>query len=269
MICRLCAAEAPFLCKQRVLSRIEVSYFQCPGCDLIQTEAPHWLEEAYSSAFSALDTGAIARNQISARRTRAVAFALGLDAGARGLDYGGGHGVLVRMLRDLGLDFRWFDPRAENLYARGFEGNPAEKFELVTAFEVLEHLANARLELEKIFAPGPRAVLVGTLLHQGHQDGWWYYTLETGQHVSFYSRRTMEYLGALFGYQVFASSAQTLFVRRKPALGRVRRALLARVAQPGLLEALGALLPEPLVTHLLPYRPLAEADHLALKGKAS
>ena len=37
-------------------------------------------------------------------------------------------------------------------------------------------------------------------LHRGHRDNWWYYVPEVGQHVAFYSRQTMAYIAAQYGY---------------------------------------------------------------------
>ena len=37
------------------------------------------------------------------------------------VDYAGGHGFLVRLLRDKGINALWMDPYSENLVARGFE----------------------------------------------------------------------------------------------------------------------------------------------------
>jgi len=254
--CRLCGVSTRPIGRQRLLDKYDVEYFSCPRCDLIQTELPYWLDEAYAQAISRLDTGAVTRNQMSARLTAVIATLLELPANARCLDYGGGHGVFVRMMRDLGREFRWFDKYAENHYALGFEGDVTAHYALVTAFEVLEHFADVRGDLEQLFASQPDHVLVGTVLHAGHQPGWWYYLLESGQHVAFYSRRTMAWIAEKFGYDVIAGNDYSLFVRRP--LGAIRRALLSRlVERPGV----AALVPRPVYQR----RTLVEADHEAMR----
>ena len=45
-----------------VLSKYPVQCFRCGTCRFIQTETPHWLEEAYSEALGSLDTGVMWRN---------------------------------------------------------------------------------------------------------------------------------------------------------------------------------------------------------------
>src|SRR5688572_28604301 len=101
--CRLCGGPTRPLTRQRVLGKHDVRYEHCTRCDLIQTELPYWLEEAYSQAISQLDTGAMHRNHMASRLTAAVVRLAGIEGPF--LDYGGGHGVFVRMMRDLGFDF--------------------------------------------------------------------------------------------------------------------------------------------------------------------
>ncbi len=225
--CRLCGAGALPLFRQRVLGKYDVEYFRCPRCDLIQSEHPYWLNEAYASAISVLDTGAIQRNALTADCTVALAWALGVTPASRCLDYGGGHGVFARMMRDQGFDFHWHDRYAHNLFARGFACDPTERFDLVTSFEVFEHFADAGHELNILLSPGHDAVLISTMLHHGHRPGWWYYGPDTGQHVAFYSAATMRYIGERFGYDVLCGSAYTLFISRRRAVGGFRRRILA------------------------------------------
>src|SRR5215211_7400326 len=152
--CRLCA-HAPLepTCVQRVLGRHDVQYFHCPACDLMQTEAPYWLDEAYARQGPSLDTGAIRRTQLNADLVRAVASLLDIRPGQPCLDYGAGPGILVRALRDAGLDFRWHDRYATNLFAEGFDSVTSDTYRLVTAFEVWEHLPDVAAALESFFAP--------------------------------------------------------------------------------------------------------------------
>jgi hypothetical protein len=219
--------------RQRVLGKHDIEYLQCTRCELIQTEAPYWLDEAYSEAISSLDTGAMHRNQQTSRLTALLARLMRLDGTC--LDYGGGHGVFVRMMRDLGFDFRWFDRYARNLYAVGFDGAVNQCYSLVTAFEVLEHFADVSDDMDALFGPRHDLVLVGTVLHSGHVDGWWYYVPESGQHVAFYSRRTMKWIAERYGYDVIAAPELSMFVRADRSFGPARRALVR-----GILEHPGA-----------------------------
>jgi hypothetical protein len=222
-LCRLCGSDVRPLQPLVVLDKYSTTLSHCGHCDLIQTGRPVWLAEAYTTAIAALDTGALARNQQSAHVTLSVAWLLGIAPGQPCLDFGGGHGVFVRMMRDLGLDFRWSDKYGKNLFAAGFEGDAADCYALVTAFEVFEHFDDVGTELRRLFSPRHGAVLVSTLLHDRPSLDWWYWCPETGQHLAFYSRRTMAHIAHEFGYDVIATPELTLFLRTGLELSPWRR----------------------------------------------
>ena len=269
-VCRLCA-HAPMnpTCVQRVLGRHNVRYFHCPSCDLMQTEPPYWLDEAYARQGPSLDTGAIQRTRHNADLVRAIAALLDIKPGQPCLDYGAGPGILVRAMRDAGVDFRWHDRYAQNLFAQGFEGSTSERYRLVTAFEVWEHLPDVAPALEAIFAPRHDFLLISTFLHRGgHRDNWWYYVPETGQHVAFFSAKTMAQVAGRFGYEAIVAPRYTLFCRREVALASWRlsaiRTLLGRAkptANSRLVRAVLALAPR------LP--SLTWSDHVMLRDRVN
>jgi hypothetical protein len=100
--CALCGSPAAFLCVQRILQKYDADYFQCPWCDLIQTESLYWLAEAPWSSIAQLDTGAITRHAACVRVTVALAHIFDLDPASRCLHYRAGSGLFVRAMRDHG-----------------------------------------------------------------------------------------------------------------------------------------------------------------------
>lgn len=193
-----------------ILGRYETGYHRCPSCGFVCTGEPIWLEEAYSEAITGSDVGLVRRNQqlsgISAVLIRAF-----FEGGGRFVDYAGGYGLFVRLMRDRGFDFRWYDKYCDNLFARGFEagepGNPPA--ELLTAFEVFEHLVDPGEELERMLAYS-RSVLFTTQLlpEPAPRPGeWWYYGPEHGQHIAFYTRKSLALLGERFGLDFYTNGA--------------------------------------------------------------
>ena len=130
--CRLCGTNAHKTHVSTVLGKHEVAYFLCPDCDLLQTEQPHWLEEAYQNSISALDTGLMHRNKMVSGRVARFCFRHGLEK-TNGVDFAGGYGILTRMLRDFGLNFFWMDKYSPNLAARGFEASREIQYEVMTS----------------------------------------------------------------------------------------------------------------------------------------
>lgn len=191
--CRVCGAPSRFAFAQPVLGR-PVRYFECDCCGYLQTETPYWLDEAYSSAINSVDTGIMQRNVLNVGRVVMTLHVLGSLRG-RVVDHAGGYGILVRMLRDAGVDARWRDIYCENILARGFEADEG-RCDLLTAFEVFEHLVHPLQELESMLREAP-AVLISTDLvttASTPPGSWWYYGPEHGQHVGFFRSRTLAWM---------------------------------------------------------------------------
>ena len=245
MSCRLCGAETVNIGMRLVLGRHEVSYYRCRKCGFRQTDEPWWLDEAYAQAINRYDTGCIARPLQYAAVTKAV-VAFGFGRNGRFLDYGGGHGVFARRMRDMGLDFRWEDRYCSNLFASGYEAAPAdEPYILATCFEVVEHLVDPQATILDLLRRAP-ALLFSTELAPERDEaffGWQYLGCEHGQHVAFYSKAALLLFAKRHGLH-FATNDRDLHLftnRPLPAWkfrlltrGRIARSVSALVRWPAL-----------------------------------
>jgi hypothetical protein len=220
MNCRICSVEnIDFFSRAIILGKHDVRYFRCINCGFIFTEDPSWLEEAYSEAITGSDVGLVTRNIQLAQIARLVISCFFGKKG-RFLDYAGGSGLLVRLMRDSGLDFYWHDKYCRNIFARQFEGLVDGKgtFELLTAFEVFEHLVDPLTELKKMLSLS-RNVLFTTQLIPAvcpKPGEWWYYGPEHGQHISFYSMKSLKIAAMRLGVNFYSNgSSMHLFTDRK------------------------------------------------------
>ncbi len=206
MTCHICGHESRPVFTATVLRKYRVQYHQCPDCEFVQTETPYWLEEAYSSSITLYDTGLLSRNMHFARSMTSL-LSVCFPRDARGLDYAGGYGAFTRMMRDAGFDFTWNDRYTENLLARGFEHTPGTRVDVVTAFEVLEHLPRPVEDLSEMLKFSRTLVFSTTLLPTPlpAPETWQYYVLDYGQHVSLYSRRSLERLASRFGLRLLTN----------------------------------------------------------------
>ncbi|MFD1663683.1 hypothetical protein ACFSL4_37375, partial [Streptomyces caeni] len=60
--CKICGGESSVTHRGTVLARHQATYRMCVDCDYWFIDEPHWLEEAYSEAIAAIDTGVAQRN---------------------------------------------------------------------------------------------------------------------------------------------------------------------------------------------------------------
>jgi hypothetical protein len=215
MICGICQTESKHFGEALLLDKHLVQYFRCPKCGFIQTEKPYWLAEAYTEALVAADVGIMFRNLQTSAVTSAV-ISLLFPAAKKFLDYGGGHGTFVRLMRDRGFNFFWQDLYAKNIHARTFEYEEGDRYDLVTAFELMEHLPDPIEGMAPIFALSDN-VLTMTLLVPDPPPtppNWWYYVVRGGQHVSFYTPAALHRLARHYGRFVSSSNGFHLFTRK-------------------------------------------------------
>lgn len=222
--CRVCGAQSAFAFNGQVINHI-VRYHDCAECGYFQTQPPHWLDEAYASAINDADTGIMWRNLENVPRVMATLLAFGKLRG-RVVDHAGGYGILVRLLRDAGIDARWHDKYCENLVARGFEAGD-DACDLVTAFEVFEHFVDPVAELRSMLARAP-LVLLSTeiiLTEAPPAPGWWYLGSTHGQHIGFFRRRTLAWMARSLGVHCASHGRQVHLFSREPIPWYWRRLL--------------------------------------------
>jgi hypothetical protein len=208
--CPICGCPRQARFRAVLLKKHDVQYFFCESCGLLQTEEPYWLKEAYSTVIADADTGLVSRNLTIAQRLANLLYWC-FDPAAPYLDFSGGYGLLTRLMRDRGFDYYWLDPHCENVFARGFEWISIEQTAAaaVTVFEVLEHAPNPLALLRTALSEGKTStVIFTTQLYAGEPpspENWWYYALDTGQHISFFRRDTLRILGQKLGLRFYSN----------------------------------------------------------------
>lgn len=224
MNCKICSHKTENIFSFKILNKYNISYYRCDNCLFIQTEEPYWLGEAYGlGAISALDVGIISRNTFLAKKTDEILDKLFLEFDDFiGIDYGGGQGIFVRMMRDIGYNFYRQDLYAENLYTKYFDITDLPKdthFTVLTAFEVFEHLPNPIEEIKKMFDYAD-ILLFSTELQPSNEvselEKWWYLVPETGQHVSLFNKTSLEKIAEILDVNLYTDSSNLHILSKKP-----------------------------------------------------
>jgi hypothetical protein len=213
MKCKICNSTSALFGEAKILNKHLVCYFRCESCGFIQTETPYWLDEAYSEAITKSDIGLIGRNLQMAAPTRKLILTC-FEPTGKFIDYGGGYGIFTRLMRDQGFEFFHHDPLCENLFAYGFDASPNINYTLLTAWEVWEHLENPLAEIEKMLSYSHNLFFSTLLLPAAPKPlgNWWYYGLEHGQHVSFYSIETLKVIARKFNLKLHSSNGSLHFI---------------------------------------------------------
>ncbi|HEV7816465.1 MAG TPA: class I SAM-dependent methyltransferase [Janthinobacterium sp.] len=188
------------------LAGVPVYYALCGGCgfchapQLWQWSMREFEEKIYNADYVLADPHyAEARPRASAADLIAMFGAAA--KGIRHLDYGGGHGMLSRLLNEAGWSSTSYDPFVN----KELDLKSVGRFDLITAYEVFEHVPDVdRLmaELVSLLAPGGM-VLFSTMLSDGHIQprqrlSWWYAAPRNG-HISLFSRASLELLARKAG----------------------------------------------------------------------
>jgi hypothetical protein len=221
MRCKICSSLVTPFGRAIVLQKYQVEYFRCNHCGFIQTEKPFWLSESYSESIALSDIGLIGRN-IKFSNITAVIISAFFDSRSQFLDYGGGNGMFVRLMRDKGFNFFWQDQYTVNQFARDFEFNSKAVYHLLTAFEVFEHLEDPISEVQKMLLYSDNILFSTNLIPPTHPlpGEWWYYAVDSGQHISFYTEQSLKELANKFNLHLYTNgkSLHLLTKKRIPKL---------------------------------------------------
>jgi glycosyltransferase involved in cell wall biosynthesis len=209
--CRLCGASTRWLFSKRLLNKHDVQFRQCSHCGATQTEKPYWLDEAYVPENERFDTGQVTRSLVNAAVVHALLPMAGLGPEARVVDYGCGSGLMVRALRDAGVDAWGYDRFATPRLALGFQTRTHQGFDVVNLCEVVERFDEPRRVFDEIFASDPALVVMQTGIASQITESWDYLATEHGQHIFFLSPTTVGWLCQTYGrHPVSVSGFQVL-----------------------------------------------------------
>lgn len=173
-------------------SGLQVKYFLCDTCgfcfapEIAAWEKSKFEEKIYNDDYLAVDPEYVETRPLANADLICRCFS---SNAIRHLDYGGGSGLLSQTLRNRGWDSHSYDPFVDE----DLKIDTLGKFELLTAFEVFEHVPdvnNLVIELVSLMAT-ESMILFSTLVSDGEilpkkPLSWWYAAPRNG-HISLFS----------------------------------------------------------------------------------
>lgn len=217
--CAICDSEKSKVFEGKLLNKYNVSYFFCRKCFHLSTEKAYWLNEAYANSINDSDIGLLGRNVYLSKIVTILCTFVPIKG--KFLDYAGGYGVFTRLMRDVGFDFYWNDKYTSNLFSRGFEKED-DRYSLITSFETLEHFEEPIPALEEMLSYSDN-VLISTLLFKKDEvpsfSEWWYYGQEHGQHISFFTKETLEEIAKKLNLSFYTNDVDLHFFTKNKCSG--------------------------------------------------
>jgi hypothetical protein len=214
MNCKICEQECNYIFEKNVLLKYSVKYHQCSNCGFIQTDKVFWLKEAYENAITSLDIGILERNKFLLEKITQIIDTL-FPKSQIYLDFAGGYGLFVRSMRDRGYNFFRQDYFCENIFAKHFdlEDISERTYDVVTAFEVFEHLDHPLKEILKIAKYSENIIFSTDIVPSNVKEieNWVYIAHETGQHIAFYTQKSLEIIAEKLGKKYYRNGNVHLF----------------------------------------------------------
>lgn len=229
--CLVCASTVLPFESALVLDKYHAEFVRCSSCGLIFASEPSWIAESYETVYAQTDLGVADRALLNAATVALLIRLFGRGA-CSGVDFGGGNGLFVRLMRDRGFDFRLFEPQAENVFAGGYETDSLD-FPLLTAFEVLEHLEAPHQDLGPALGRAELGFFSTALLPDPPPPlgDWWYYQLETGQHITFWTKEALRRFAVPYGLKVSSTKNFHVFAKSRIPASLLRALASARLSK--------------------------------------
>jgi 2-polyprenyl-6-hydroxyphenyl methylase/3-demethylubiquinone-9 3-methyltransferase len=196
------------------LSGIPVYYHRCPACGFIFTTAfdgftrEDFRREIYNAQYARFDPDYLeARPEANSEY---LAKIFGASKNISILDYGGGSGQLAARLRQQGFTrVETYDP-----FVPEFSTRPHASYDLLLAFEVVEHSPRPRETFEDMLSlvNRPGMVLFSTAIQPADlsQNGgifWWFIAPRNG-HCSVHTSKSLDILANQFGMRTVSTPAK-------------------------------------------------------------
>ncbi len=185
-------------------SGINIDYYICKECDFLYSpEICAWKKAVfesriYNSDYSKYDPEYLEKRPKDNFKFLAKQFG-GNHEKISHLDYGGGNGALTKMLNEHGINSQNFEPFSSNPVF------PASKFNLITAFEVFEHVPDPNQIMVNIskLLDDTGIFISTTSVSDGHINfgkalDWWYVAPRNG-HICIYSEKSLKILANRYG----------------------------------------------------------------------
>jgi SAM-dependent methyltransferase len=202
------------------LSGISIYYARCGNCGFcFAPEIAGWKfeefeDKIYNKEYVQFDPDYI-ESRPRSNANHLISTFSGKANSFRHLDYGGGDGLLSKILKESS----WQSISYDSFVNKDICIAKLGKFDLITAYEVFEHVPDPiqlMSDLRSLLSPNG-IILFSTLLSDGNINinqrlGWWYASPRNG-HISLFSRKSLEIIAKnnAFNFGSFSAGYHVFF----------------------------------------------------------
>ncbi len=209
------------------LSGIPIYYYLCNQCgycfapEIISWDLKKFSEKIYNEAYIVVDPE-YKNNRPQANAKLLLNVFKGKEKYIKHLDYGGGNGLLSKLVLKSGWDSSTNDPFVNKDI---HDIKDLGQFNLITAFEVFEHVPDARSLMSSLdsLLKEDGLILFSTALSDGNikknqRLKWWYASPRNG-HISLFSKKSLTILVKMYGFSLgsFSAYLHVLFKQKIPS----------------------------------------------------
>jgi hypothetical protein len=191
--CPICKSSVHRLISVLIQGQINSKLYSCSNCEFAFYPEQNWISNSFSDELNYLDVGAVDRTLIAGDYLGVLLKSFKLQKG-RFLDYGGGYGLLARIMRDRGFDFENFDPFTKQIFPTSGKASSnllEQEFDAITLIEVALHFEDPLEEFRRLLQFTDVLVFTAVLTDEKLDHDWWYLSPETGQHIALFSQKTL------------------------------------------------------------------------------
>ena len=214
------------------LAGIPVYYALCSDCgfcfapEIATWKLQEFQEKIYNDEYMLVDPDYI-ETRPRANAANLISMLGDQARSIKHLDYGGGSGLLASILKESSWKSVTYDPFVD----RNVSIDQLGKFDLITAFEVFEHVPDVQhlmSNLRSLLSPDG-IVLFSTLLsdgniHPNQRINWWYASPRNG-HISLLSRKSLTIIAQNNGVNLgsFSEGFHVFFTKIPPWANHIIR----------------------------------------------
>jgi SAM-dependent methyltransferase len=214
------------------LAGVPVYYALCGNCgfcfipEILTWKLEEFEEKIYNDEYIFVDPDYVEIRPRANAKNLISMFGDGAHS-IKHLDYGGGSGLLSSILNKSNWQSASYDPFVD----KNVNVDQLGKFDLVTAFEVFEHVPDVQqlmANLRSLLSPNG-IVLFSTLLsdgkiHSNQRINWWYASPRNG-HISLFSKKSLATLAQNNGFNIgsFSVGFHVFFTKVPPWANHIIR----------------------------------------------